>query len=100
MTIHGYDQNGVDISSVGTLAKAEPIGKAAITTVVSNADGSATYSLQVSLNGDDWEEYHDYGSVSSIQDTREIAARYVRLEITSTSLTGGSTADIFFAAGD
>lgn len=98
MGIQDEDVTDHDITSTGTVAKLEPRGKAMITTVVEDAGSAATYALQVREKGGTWRTYHDFGSVSSIQDSRELSASEVRLQITSGGTSG--TADAYFAAGD
>lgn len=100
MGIQDVDRTDFDLTTTGTVAKFEPTGATRVTTVFEDAGGSVTLQLQVRERGGTWRTYHDFGSVSSIQDSRELSAYEVRLEITSTALSGGETGDFYVAAGD
>lgn len=90
-----------DLTTTGTVAEFEPTGETTLTTVLEDAGGSVTVQIQIQeREGSNWFTYHDFGSVSSIQDSRELSAYAVRVQITSTALSSGETGDFYVAAGD
>jgi len=98
MGVQDRDNSGVDLTSTGTVAAFEPTGRFTLTTVFENAGSSVTVQIQVRERGGTWRTYHDYGSVTSIQDSRELSASEVRVRITSAATSG--TGDFYVAAGD
>lgn len=101
MGVQDAEATGVDLTTTGTVAAFEPTGRFELTTVFENADGSVTVQIQIQeRDGSKWFTYHDFGSVSSIQDSRTLSAYAVRVRITSTSLSSGETGDFYVADGD
>lgn len=100
MGIQDKDETDLDLTSTGTVAEFQPTGSTRLTTVMEDAGGSVTVKIQVRERDGTWRDFHDFGSVSSIQDSRELSAYEARVQITSTSLSGSETADFYVAAGD
>lgn len=101
MGVQDIEATGVDLTTTSVVAEFEPASEFTLTTVLENADGSVNVIVQIQdRNGSKWFTYHDYGSVSSIMDSRELSAYKVRVEISSTTLTGGEQGDFYVAAGD
>jgi len=84
-----YDA-AVDATTTGEVFSAEPCGRVATTIAVS---GDATYDLEVSEDGSNWVQYATY----SPNETVEVAARYVRLVI---STAGTGTDEVYWGIGD
>ena len=99
MGIQEVDLPSEDITSTGAIAEAtlQPAGRCYLTTIWEDGGGSIDVDIEVRSKGGAWRTLTTITGTSA-QDTRELSAYEVRLNITSASTSG--TADFYFAAGD
>jgi hypothetical protein len=86
--------DGAAIDSTGVLMSLDTRGKRVLDLSVSGAE-SADYALKASPDGETWfGPFETWSTVSTINATYRIGARYVKIEVV-TAAGGGATADGF-----
>lgn len=85
------------IDSAGVLAEMQ-IDGADVLEVNIQGDESATYQLFISPTGTNWYPSTEYPSTTTVDDVRDTAARFVRLEVTTAAATAGMTANFYLGA--
>lgn len=92
MTFYHYENAGEDISGTGTIAEFDPHSYGFVEVQLENGGASADYELQIGVGGN-WYTGYTWTGVTSIDETLELVAPRVRLQITS-GAGGSNTGDV------